>query len=431
MKRLKGGATLTAMAKRVSMVFGLVLSTSALRADVTIRYKNDYNFASFLPPEMMGQALQQAAASMPQSSVIQVKGNKGYSNSGKLISILDFGKQEITLVDAGNKRFTTLPMKDYAERMGAAMPVLPSEAQNSMASMKTNFSSRKTGRTDVIQGVEAEESETVLSMDVPETTGTLPAGPLMKMVMQVWTAKAEEALRVPAVRQWVGYTAYTNYLLDPVTAMQKMFANMPGLGQGLDKMLAERSKGLVLKSHAEMYMPMLAMLSRQLEKEGTAPPAGLDPKAPILEMNIEIVELSTTPVDDSVFQLPEDYRSAPIEDMMKFLIGPAGAASGATHGGQAPQRIRVDGHVQAANLITKVEPVYPPLAAQAGVEGTVRFTVTVDKEGHVANLQLLSGHPLLVAAAQDAVRQWVYRPTLLNGEPVAVVTLVEVSFARH
>jgi protein TonB len=92
------------------------------------------------------------------------------------------------------------------------------------------------------------------------------------------------------------------------------------------------------------------------------------------------------------------------------------------------QRIRVGGNVQQANLIRKVTPVYPPLAKQARIQGTVRFTAIISKDGTISNLQLINGHPLLVPSAQDAVKQWVYRPTLLNGEPVEVITQIDVNF---
>jgi TonB family protein len=100
-----------------------------------------------------------------------------------------------------------------------------------------------------------------------------------------------------------------------------------------------------------------------------------------------------------------------------------------TAAGPAPERIRVGNMVQERNLITKVDPLYPPLAMQARIQGLVRFNVVIGKDGRVANMQLVSGHPLLVAAAQDAVRHWVYRPTLLNGEPVEVVTELAVNFS--
>jgi protein TonB len=95
------------------------------------------------------------------------------------------------------------------------------------------------------------------------------------------------------------------------------------------------------------------------------------------------------------------------------------------------QRIRVGGNVQQANLIRKITPIYPPLAKQARIQGTVRFTAIIGKDGSIQNLQLVSGHPLLVPAAQDAVRQWLYRPTLLNGEPVEVITQIDVNFTLN
>ncbi len=92
------------------------------------------------------------------------------------------------------------------------------------------------------------------------------------------------------------------------------------------------------------------------------------------------------------------------------------------------QRIRVGGQVQQANLIRQPKPVYPPLAKQARIQGVVRFNAIIGKDGTIQNLTLMSGHPLLVPAAQEAVKQWLYKPTLLNGEPVEVATVIDVNF---
>ena len=94
----------------------------------------------------------------------------------------------------------------------------------------------------------------------------------------------------------------------------------------------------------------------------------------------------------------------------------------------APSRIRQGGNVQQAKLINQVRPLYPPLAKQARIQGTVQLQAIIAKDGTVIQLEVLSGHPLLVQAALDAVRQWRYQPTLLNGEPVEVVTTVAVVF---
>jgi TonB family protein len=96
--------------------------------------------------------------------------------------------------------------------------------------------------------------------------------------------------------------------------------------------------------------------------------------------------------------------------------------------GQAGRGVRIGEGVAEANLITKVEPKYPPLALQARISGIVEFTVDIGVDGKVNSLQLVRGHPLLVNAAKDAVLQWVYRPTLLNGKPVPVTTTVDVPF---
>jgi protein TonB len=84
--------------------------------------------------------------------------------------------------------------------------------------------------------------------------------------------------------------------------------------------------------------------------------------------------------------------------------------------------------VQSAKLIRQPRPVYPPLARQARISGTVKFNAIIAKDGTIQNLQMVSGHPLLVQAATEAVRQWVYQPTLLNGEPVEVITTIDVNF---
>jgi protein TonB len=93
-----------------------------------------------------------------------------------------------------------------------------------------------------------------------------------------------------------------------------------------------------------------------------------------------------------------------------------------------PQRIRVGGNVQAAKLVRQPKPQYPTLAKQARIQGVVRFTAVIGKDGTIQNLQLVSGHPLLVPSAQAAVKEWVYQPTLLNQEPVEVITQIDVNF---
>ncbi len=147
--------------------------------------------------------------------------------------------------------------------------------------------------------------------------------------------------------------------------------------------------------------------------------------------------------------IPKDVKIIK-EDAPDVSAGMAGGGPGGVAGGSmggviggvigsmgpppprpAQSRIRQGGSVQAALLVNKVQPVYPPLARQTRISGTVRLHAIISKTGSVESLEVLSGHPLLVRAAMDAVQQWRYKPTLLNGEPVEVDTTIDVIFSLN
>jgi periplasmic protein TonB len=149
--------------------------------------------------------------------------------------------------------------------------------------------------------------------------------------------------------------------------------------------------------------------------------------------------------------IPKDLKQIkeePEPDMGAGMVGgvPGGVAGGSAGGvlggviggaGNAPppppkaalKRVTVGGNVQAARLVNRVQPLYPPLARQTRISGTVKLHAIIGKNGAVEQLQVVSGHPLLVQSALDAVRQWRYQPTLLNGDPVEVDTEIDVIFS--
>ncbi len=90
--------------------------------------------------------------------------------------------------------------------------------------------------------------------------------------------------------------------------------------------------------------------------------------------------------------------------------------------------VQVGGRVRPPQLIHDFKPAYPALARQTRTQGTVRIEAIISREGIVRDARVVSGHPLLVAAALDAVRQWRYRPTVLNEEAVEVALALEVNF---
>jgi TonB family protein len=129
------------------------------------------------------------------------------------------------------------------------------------------------------------------------------------------------------------------------------------------------------------------------------------------------------------------YRAGP--DGSGALIISLGNAGEAMRPSETPfnppptpgvKRIRVGGNVQSQKVIEKPVPSYPALAKQARIQGTARYNVLIGKDGTIQAMDLVAGHPLLVEAATPAVRQWKYQATLLNGEPVEVVTVVDVNF---
>ena len=97
--------------------------------------------------------------------------------------------------------------------------------------------------------------------------------------------------------------------------------------------------------------------------------------------------------------------------------------------GAVPRRIRVGPEVASAKLLFQPPPKYPPSAKRARIQGIVRFDAVINKDGTIQELRVISGHPLLVMEALDAVLRWRYQTTLLNGEPVEVTTEIDVPFA--
>jgi TonB family protein len=162
--------------------------------------------------------------------------------------------------------------------------------------------------------------------------------------------------------------------------------------------------------------PMLAPSAIEAVKQWKYKPYLLDGEPVEVETNVTVN-----------FTLPD---KPPTEGVVGDMPGgvPEGEKSGLAQQPVVPGRVRVSSGVAQGLVITKVPPQYPPEAKDAHIQGVVRMNVIVDKEGNVANIQLISGHPLLAPAAIDAVKQWKYKPYLLNETPVEVETQVQVNF---
>jgi periplasmic protein TonB len=119
-------------------------------------------------------------------------------------------------------------------------------------------------------------------------------------------------------------------------------------------------------------------------------------------------------------------------DALVRILGPVPVAAPppppSVHKNVQTPRIPVGGILQAAKLIRQPKPIYPQPAKQVRVQGVVKLHALISRDGTIENLKVVSGHPLLVPSALEAVKQWAYQPTLLNGEPVEVETDIDVNF---
>lgn len=126
---------------------------------------------------------------------------------------------------------------------------------------------------------------------------------------------------------------------------------------------------------------------------------------------------------------PADNPFAPIFDSAIRIEPPKRPAEPAAPPKIAPvQQVKVSGTLQAARLVRRVDPVYPALARQARIAGTVELAGVIGTNGQIRELRVVSGPALLVNATLEAVRQWIYQPTLLGGNPVEVITTISVVF---
>jgi len=178
------------------------------------------------------------------------------------------------------------------------------------------------------------------------------------------------------------------------------------------------------------------------------PPPAAMPKVQVvrkIETELDNGELRTpTKIPEKVKMIKEEETPPPSTAVAGVVGGVPGGVAGGQMGGviggiisstpvavpkvATPQRVRVSQGVTQGLLIHKVTPNYPALAKQARIQGQVVLQAEISKDGAIENLRVVSGHPMLAPAAIEAVKQWRYKPYVLNGEPVEVETQITVNF---
>jgi len=197
-----------------------------------------------------------------------------------------------------------------------------------------------------------------------------------------------------------------------------------------------------------------ALPRQQLMTFLVAPPPPPPPPPPPAAMPVRVVKVVQTDIMNGQLRTPtkipekvamiKEEAAPPPMTTAGVIGGVPGGVPGGSLGGvmggiiggtpvavpkQAiPTRVRVSAGVQQGNLISQVKPTYPAIAKSARIQGAVVLQAEISKQGTIENLRVISGHPMLVQNALDAVKQWRYKPYLLNGEPVPVETTVTVNF---
>lgn len=165
-------------------------------------------------------------------------------------------------------------------------------------------------------------------------------------------------------------------------------------------------------------------------------PRGMPPKAVVIDDG-ELTQAAQGPSDGVPYGVPMPEGVGRPDGVMARLldavkpVAEAKPREAAVAKPKEPIRVRTGGNVQDALIIHRVIPVYPLLARNARVEGKVVFKAVISAQGTIQALTLVSGHALLVDAAREAVKQWRYRPTMLNGDPCEVDTVIEVNFTLN
>jgi hypothetical protein len=296
------------------------IALPALDADVTTRYKTEITINPAVSA-LAASAKKGANWSAPQEMTLRLKGVKGFSSSLGVESIIDFGTKEMTILDPSSMRYAKMTSEQFADELVKALPQMSAATSAALASVTPSVSPASlTGRTAVIQGVEAEEREMVVSMEGPAIPNA-PAGLAVRMVMQIWAAKSSEATRVPAIRELTAHSLESFANMNPMANLERVMKQLPGFGDSLEPFLKETQNGtVILRMHIDLFIPAMAAIMKRMAADG------LDEGAPFAQVNQELVELSTEPIPDSAFQIPEGYREVSSSELVQAVLAKTKAA---------------------------------------------------------------------------------------------------------
>jgi TonB family protein len=419
------------MSRRTAALSCLLLIPVFLGADVTLRYQVDYKANPSLPPAFSDE-MNTRLTPPASGAIILIKGGKVRAAVSGFTSITDVPNNTMTLLDPARRHFATIAASQFASEAMGAMPKMPGTFQGILSSLKMTVDSRGTGRTAEIMGIRTDEREVVLSLGMPVPSGATPL-PVMNFVMQYWLAKPEEVNRNPALRELVASGIQQLSGANPAEWLHQLFAPFPGMGDSLSSVTKEIADAhtVALRTHTELFTRVFAMMAQRMPAANN-PFAAVDQDAPLLTMDQEVAELSTSAVAESAFQIPADYTAVPLSEILAANM-PKSATQPvpvAITPAPAPADVYSIGNgVTVPSVLQKVDPVYTDEARANKINGTVTLSVIVGTDGKPLNIHVVRSLDAgLDQKAIDAVEQWVFSPGKRNGVPVNVRAQIEVSF---
>jgi TonB family protein len=225
-------------------------------------------------------------------------------------------------------------------------------------------------------------------------------------------ANPDDLDRIPGLRQYADHAQRALAVLNATDEIQNLFSRMPGAGEKMRAVTADLTKNaarLPVKIQEALYLPFTK------------------PNAPVMEIHVDLASISSDPIDDSLFDVPSDYRMAPVSELIAALK--PGVVQLPKDLDPGEQISRVGGRVSLPSVIAKRSPEYTEEARRAKLAGTVILSIVVDTEGIARDIRVVQSLGMgLDEKAIDAVRHWKFKPGQKAGQPVNVRATVEINF---
>jgi hypothetical protein len=309
----------------------LLLVAPVSHADGSLRFTASFKVGAMIPPALLQQSGKPMPTIQPIVSVVRVQGNKEYAGQELHPVIYDFSTQQVTVLDPAGKHYATVNTSDYLPQLATAfpaIPALPPQAKAILQTMKAVFSSQKTGRKDTVLGVPVSESIWTLSLELPASGLPLPGGAaspngtivIAKVVAHAWNANRADVANNAALSEVMAHRASALTGLYNPESFLKILSDYPGIHDPLAAVVGGyvNNPPVTLKIEAEIYMPIMAQIAPMMAAQGKLPP-DFNPNAPLGEVDVVADQLSDAPIDPAVFQVPGDYTSMPLPDIIKAI----------------------------------------------------------------------------------------------------------------